>query len=246
MDPVKVSAAQDWATPKSVKDVQGFIGFANFYRRFIFGYSTICVPMTPLTRKDVKLIWTPTCQESFDHLTNAFCSTLVLMHFDPDKPIIMETDVSDFVSAAVMSQHDDTNILRPVPYFSKKHLPAECNSEIYDKKLLPIIQAFEEWRAELESTISPVSVITDHRNLEYFMTNKFLNRQLGRWSEFVSCFNFIITNRPTKQRGKPDALTRRLGDLAEEGDERVLHQCQSILKRENLDPEISEAKLSLF
>lgn len=115
------------------------------------------------------------------------------MHFDPDKPISVETNSSDFVSTAVMSQYDVTNVLRPVTYFFKKHSPAEGNYEIYDKELLAIIQAFVEWRAELEATISPVSVITDHRNLEYFMTTNLFNRRQARWSEILSRFNFVLT-----------------------------------------------------
>lgn len=103
MDPVKVSTVQECSTPSSVKDVQGFIGFANFYRRFIFGFSRICAPMSARIRKNVKFIWTPGCQKSFDHLKNVFCSAPVPMHFDPNKPIILETGSSDFVAAAAMS-----------------------------------------------------------------------------------------------------------------------------------------------
>lgn len=99
------------------------------------------------------------------------------MYFDPDKPNIVENDISDFVSAVVMSKHDDTNVVRHIAYFSNKHSPAECGCEIYDNELLAIIRDFKEWQAELESTISPISVITDHRNLEYFTTTTFLNRR---------------------------------------------------------------------
>jgi hypothetical protein len=123
--------------------------------------------------------------------------------------------------------------LRPVAFFSKKHSVTECNYEIYDKELLAIIRCFEEWRPELEGTGSPIKVITDHRNLEYFTTTKLLNRRQARWSEFLSRFNFKITFRPGKQGAKPDALTRRSEDLPKEGDERLQHQSQIVLKRSN-------------
>ena len=92
----------------------------------------------------------------------------------------METDASDYVTASVLSQIGPNGILRPVAFFSQKHSPAECNYEIYDKELLAIIRAFEEWRPELEGSGMPVQVITDHRNLEYFMTTKTLTRRQAR------------------------------------------------------------------
>ena len=137
--------------------------------------------------------------------------------------MILETDSSDFVSAGVLSQYDDSGVLHPVAFFSKKHTATECNYEIYNKELLAIVRCFEEWRLELEGASSPVQVISDHRNLEYFMSTKLLNRRQARWSEFLSRFNFKITYRPGKQGEKPDALTRRSADLPKEGDERLLH-----------------------
>jgi hypothetical protein len=239
MDPRKISTVQEWETPKHVKDVQSFLGFANFYRRFILGYSKIVAPLTNLTRKGIKFDWTPECQEAFERLKSDFTSAPILRHFDPDREILVETDASDYVSAGILSQRDDNGILHPVAFFSKKHSPAECNYEIYDKELMAIVRCFEEWRPELESTASPIQVLSDHRNLEYFMSTKLLNRRQARWSEFLSRFNFKIVYRPGKSGGKPDALTRRSGDLPKEGDERLTHQSQTILKRENLTDVIS-------
>ena len=99
---------------------------------------------------------------------------------------------------------------------------------------MAIVRSFEEWRAELESTPHPVKVLSDHKNLEYFMSTKLLNRRQARWSEFLSRFNFTIVYRPGKAGGKPDALTRRSGDLPKEGDERLQFQHQTVLKPHNL------------
>jgi hypothetical protein len=146
----------------------------------------------------------------------------------------VKTDASDYVSAEILSQYDDQELLHPVAYFSKKHLPAECNYEIYDKELLAIVQCFEEWRAELEGSPHPIEVLSDHKNLEYFMSTKLLNRRQARWSEFLSRFQFKIVHRPGKQSTKPDALTRRSQNLLNDDDERRQNQSQTILKRENL------------
>src|SRR2546423_1710640 len=105
----------------------------------------------------------------------------------------------------------------------KKHSPVECNYEIYDKKLMAIVRCFKEWRAELEGSPHVIEVLSDHKNLEYFMSTKLLSRRQARWSEFLSRFNFRITYRTGKTSGKPDALTRRLTNLPNEGDERNEH-----------------------
>ena len=86
---------------------------------------------------------------------------------------------------------------------------------------------------ELELTLHPMQVLSDYCNLEYFMSTKLLNRCQARWSEFLSRFNFRITYQLGKLGGKPDALTWRSGDLPKEGDERLLHQSQTVLKPHN-------------
>lgn len=134
MTPAKVKAVQEWNTPRNVKDVQAFLKFANFYRRCIFGVSVVANPLTQLTRKDLTFAWSTEAQTAFKTFQQAFTTAPILMHFNPHKPIIVKTEASNYVSAAVMCQHDDKNVLESVTYFSKKHSPAVCNYEIYDKE----------------------------------------------------------------------------------------------------------------
>jgi len=143
---------------------------------------------------------------------------------------VVETNASDFVSTAVLSQYEHEGTLHPVAFFSQKHSPAECNYEIYDKKLMAIVRAFEEWGAELQSVENPISVLTDHKNLEYFMTTKLLNHQQARWAQFLSQFNFKIVYRPWKAGAKPDSLTRRSGDLPMEGDKQLTENFHAVIK----------------
>jgi len=179
-------------------------------------------------------VWGPEQQAAFDLLKKAFTSAPILRHFDYDREIIVETDASDYVSASILAQHDDDGVLHPVAFYSKKHSPAECNYEIYDKELMAIVRTFEEWRPHLEGSRHPIQVLSNHKKLEYFMSMKLLNRRQARWSEFLSRFDFRIVYRPGKAGGKPDALTRRSGDLPEEGDERLLTNRHAVLKPENL------------
>jgi hypothetical protein len=145
MDPTKVTSIQEWLTPVNIKDVQSFLGFANFYRRFIRGYSAIVAPLTHLTGKITIFVWDTACTDSFAALKHAFTTTPILRHFDYDREAIIETDALDYVSAGILSQYDDEGTLHPVTFFSKKHSPVECNYEIYDKELMAIVRAFKEW-----------------------------------------------------------------------------------------------------
>src|SRR6195952_1092479 len=186
MDPKKFTAITGWETPINVKDVQAFLGFANFYRRFIKGFSRLVTPLVNLTKKDVKWNFDDACIRAFKALKSAFTSAPALSRFDPTREIFVETDASDYVSSGILSQKDDAWVLHPVAFMSKNFDSAECNYEIYDKELLAIVRCFESWRAELSGGDHPITVLTDHRNLEYFMTTKQLNRRQVRWSEFLA------------------------------------------------------------
>ena len=149
MDPEKVDCLVNQEAPINIKDVQAFLGFSNFYRRFIKGFSRIVRLLVALTRKLVKQNWTLSCQEAFDILKNSFTLALILRYFDPKREVFIEYDISDFVSSGILSQEDDQGVLHLVAFMSKKYDPAECNYEIYDKELLAIVRYFEYQRPEL-------------------------------------------------------------------------------------------------
>ena len=193
IDPIKIDAITFSEWPQNVKDVQGFLGFANFYRCFIKDFAKLISPLTALTRKDQEFVWDTNEENSFHAIKTAFISAPILQHFDPDKECVVETNAFDYVSGAVLSQPDPKGVLHPVAYMSKRYLPAECNYKVYDKELLPIVRAFEEWRVELEGFPEPIKVVSDYKNLEYFMTTKRLSRRQARWGEFLSFVNFKIT-----------------------------------------------------
>lgn len=103
--------------------------------------------------------WTSECEKAFQERKKRVCEAPIPRHFDPNEQCFVETDSSDYVNAGVLSQPNSNGILHPVAYFSRRMLPAECNYEIYDKKLLAIIRCFEEWKPELEGTAMPVKAL---------------------------------------------------------------------------------------
>lgn len=107
MDEAKLDAIRDWPIPKTVKEVQFFLGFANFYRKFINKYAAVCEPLTRLTRKEHGFLWGEEQQRAFDSLKRMFCEAPILGIYNPELPIVMETDASDYAIGACLSQPDE-------------------------------------------------------------------------------------------------------------------------------------------
>jgi len=187
--------------------VQAFIGFANFYRRFIEGYSEQILPLTQLTKKNELWLWSTQCQMAFESLKTAFMSAPILVHWDPDNLMIVETDTSDHALAAILSTRVNGNI-HLIAFHSRTFSATELNYDVYDKELLAIFEAFRKWRHYLEGIPTPVDVFMDHKNLVYFCESKALSRRQARWSEFLSQFNLTIKFCPGRLGAKPDTLTR--------------------------------------
>ena len=209
MDPEKVKAILEWEAPTTVKAVRAFLGFANFYRRFIRDFSKIVAPLTDLTKSTgVKgFRWTEKADQSFQKLKIMFTTAPVLANFDPDRETVVEADSSGWATGGVLSQYDNEGLLRPCAYFSKKNSPAECNYDIHDKELLAIICCLREWESELLS-VREIKILTDHKNLYYFTSLRRLTERQMRWASTMSRFNFTITYRPTQTR-RPSSETRR-------------------------------------
>ena len=103
MDPSKVDTIVNWPSFINIKDVQSFLGFANFYCRFIYGYSRLATPLTNLTRKETPFNWSDQCQDAFEKLKKTFTSEIILRYYNPDLKIVVETDASDYVSGGILS-----------------------------------------------------------------------------------------------------------------------------------------------
>ena len=214
----KIQTIQDWPKPRKVKDIQSFLGFANFYWRFIQDYSDIVVSLTCLTRKGVPWNFSDDCRRSFTHLKEVFISAPVLVHWSPDAPITIETDASDYAIAGILSLTCSDNEIYPVMFYSHMLSRAELNYDTHDKELLAIFEVFKSWRHYFEGSTTPIDVVTDHRNLEYFSTTKLLTCRQVRWSEYLCQINMVVRYQPGKLGATPDALTRRWDVYPKEGD----------------------------
>lgn len=241
VDPEKISVINNWEYAANVRGVQSYLGFCNFYRRFIKDYSSICRPLTRLTGKDVPFVFDDSCKEAWEALRSALKSAPILRHYDPFKQTRLETDSSDGVVAGVLSQlQEEDGLFHPVGYFSKTMGDAEFNYPIHDKELLAIFRSFKQYRTELLGAQKVVHVYTDHKALEYFMSTKELTARQARWAEFFAEFHFTIMYRTGVTNTLADTLSRRDQELTPTEAKKRAFRTQQMIPDSKIDPKILE------
>jgi len=210
MNLVKVAGVREWPTLENKTDVQAFLGFVNFYQRFIWDFSAKARSLFDLTRSEQVWTWSGKEQAAFEDLKIAVTTAPVLVSPQESNSFRIEVDSSDFTTGAVLSQQSMTDRKwHPVAFYSKSLSSMEQNYKIHDKEMLAIIRALEEWRHFLERATHPVEIWTDHKNLEYFMMAKKLNCHQAHWSLHLARFDFLLHHHSECTMGKPDALSRR-------------------------------------
>jgi RNase H-like domain found in reverse transcriptase len=175
MDLVKPGGIRDWPTPNTVKQVQSFLGFGNFYQKFISHYSDLAQPLNCLTKKDKKFEWTMDCQNAFDTIKEQFTEEPVLLMPDQSKPFQIESDASKVATGAVLTQLDSNGDRHSIAFMSQTFSETKRKYKIYDRELLGIIQALKEWRHYIQESGHTTVVYSDHKNLTYFRTAQKLN-----------------------------------------------------------------------
>ena len=185
MDPAKLSAIATWPPLKTVKAVQSFLGFCNFYCKFIPGFSNTVTPLTALTHKNQPWTWGSEQQVAFTTLLSFFQTTPILRLPDVHCPFIVMTDASLLASGGVLMQWDDNGDLHPCAYLSQMFSSAERNYNIYDQELLAVIHALDHWHHYLQGISHPITLLTDHKNLTYFRQPQTLSCRQAQWMMFL-------------------------------------------------------------
>ena len=152
VDPEKIEVIYYWKEPETVKGIQSFLGFYNFYRRFIRDYGILSKPLSRLVKTNVQFQFDETCRRAFQELKRRLTEAPILQHYNYTLETMLETDASDGVIAGVLSQKYPDGNWYPVSYFSKAMAPAELNYQIHDKEMLAIVRSFGHWRPELQGS----------------------------------------------------------------------------------------------
>jgi transposase InsO family protein len=197
VDPRKISIIQDWPLPVDVPQLRSFLGLANYFRKFIQGYSSMVSPLTSLQASanqsaPFQDAWQPIHQNSFQAVKDVLTSAPLLRLPDFNKAFELIADASLNGVGAVLFQEG-----HPIAYYSKKFTPAERNYTTGEQELLAIHSALVEWRCYLEGP--DITLVTDHNPLTYLKTQPLLSRKQARWLEFFSRFHYTWQYRPGRQ-----------------------------------------------
>ena len=224
-DPSKTAAVSTWPVPTTVKDVQKFLGFTGFYRRFIKDYAKVARPLTELLRgsnprkktgkKVAKTVaktewkWGEDQDKAFQALIKHLTGPPVLCYPDFSKPFLLRTDASKQGLGAVLCQEQESGDVRVVAYGSRTLRKAEENYSTHKLEFLALYWAVtKQFHHYLYGAPSFV-VTTDHNPLTYVQTTAKLDAVGHRWMADLGGYNFVVNYKPGKLNCDADALSRR-------------------------------------
>ncbi len=209
MDPEKIRAIHQIPIPTTPTEVKSVLGLASFYRRFIPNFSDISRPLTNLTKKDVKFVWTATCQKAFEILKERLTTAPVLSQFNDRKGVILYTDASNYGLGALLCQEDERGEERVICYGSRMMNQSEQNFSTSEKECLALIFALEKWREYCYGR--KIIAYVDHLAvLSLLKTKNSKNLRLARWILSVQEADIEIRYMRGKALLHADALSRVL------------------------------------
>ncbi|KAE8687867.1 Detected protein of unknown function [Hibiscus syriacus] len=210
MDRDKIRAIVEWKPPTKATELRAFLGLANYYRRFVKGYSKIATPLTELLKKDKVWEWSTECQEAFEKIKEAMVNEPVLVLPDYTKSFVVFTDASDVAIGGVLMQEG-----HPVAYESRKLNETERRYSVHEKEMTAVVHCLRTWRHYLLG--SRFVVFTDNIANSCFLTQKKLSPKQARWQEFLAEFDFSMEYKPGKVNCVADGLSRRYAIETVEG-----------------------------
>ena len=214
VDPKKTETVANWPRPTSVTEIRSFLGLAGYYRRFVQDFSKIAAPLTRLTRKNQKFLWTDQCEESFEELKKRLTSAPVLALPSSGEDFTVFCDASRVGLGCVLMQNE-----RVIAYASRQLKKHELNYPTHDLEMAAVIFALKMWRHYLYGV--KCEIFTDHKSLQYILSQRDLNLRQRRWVELLSDYDCKIQYHPGKANVVADALSRKsLGSLSHISTER--------------------------
>ncbi|WVZ75572.1 LOW QUALITY PROTEIN: hypothetical protein U9M48_023611 [Paspalum notatum var. saurae] len=202
VDPSKVEDVLNWKQPESVTEIRSFLGLGGYYRRFIKDFSKTAKPMTSLTKKNAKYLWSPKCEEAFQTLKRLLTSALVLAQPDVTKPFDVYCDASGNGLGCVFMQEG-----RVIAYASRQLRKHEANYPTHDLELAAVVHALKIWRHYLLG--NTCHIYTDHKCLKYILTKPELNMRQQLWFELIKDYDLEIHYHLGKANVVADALSRK-------------------------------------
>ena len=211
-DPKKIEAIKNWPVPKTVTEVQSFLGFTNYYHKFVPKYAQIVKPINQLvsrenaSKKKTLVDWTNECQIAFEHLKCLCSQTPILAYANCEKPSKLHTDTSESSLGAVLYQKQDDNTEHIIAYASRTLSKSEWNYGTHKLEILAlkwsITERFHEYLYGRH-----FEVYTDNNPLTYILTTAKLDATGQRWVASLANYNFKIFYKSGKLNVEVDALS---------------------------------------
>jgi hypothetical protein len=202
VDPAKIEAIKNWASPTNPTEIRQFLGLAGYYRRFIEGFSKIGRPLTELTQKKKNFDWGEEQESSFQLLKQKLCEAPILALPVGSEDFAVYCDASCQGLGAVLMQRS-----KVIAYASRQLKTHEKNYTTHDLELGAVVFALKLWRHYLYGT--KCTVFTDHKSLQHILDQKELNMRQRRWLELLSDYDCEIRYHPRKANVVADALSRK-------------------------------------
>jgi len=206
MDPDKIKVINDFQPPRTKKQIQSFLGFINFYRKFIRDLSQDTEQLSMLTKKDTMWIWGASQQQAFDNIKKRFLEDIVIQFPDFTKEFCLNTDASTTHVGAELYQVNEEGQHQTLGFASRTLNSAERNYNTTELELLSIVFACKKFRHYLLG--HKVKVFTDHHALTFLNNCQLLNSRLVRWSALLQEYQLEIIHIPGKENIGADTLTR--------------------------------------
>ncbi|GJT68047.1 putative mitochondrial protein [Tanacetum coccineum] len=199
-DPAKIEIMQNWPTPKSLKQLRGFLGLTGYYRRFVRDYAIISQPLTTLLKKNA-FKWYANAQTAFEDLKKAMISAPVLQMPDFYYVFVVETDASGLSIGVVLQQNG-----HPIAFISKTLSPKHQSLSTYEKEFLAVIQALDKWRGYLLDRHFIIK--TNHFSLRYLMDQRVTTPPQVKLLPKLIGFDYEIRYNKGIENVAADALSR--------------------------------------
>ncbi|GKB21442.1 putative reverse transcriptase domain-containing protein [Tanacetum coccineum] len=202
VDPAKIEAVKNWTSPTTPTEIRQFLGLADYYRRFIEGFSNIAKSLTELTQKNKKYIWGEDQESAFQLLKQKLCEAPILALPEGNDNFIIYCDASHQGLGAVLIQRD-----KVIAYASRQLKPNEENYTTHDIELGVVVFAYKIWRHYLYGT--KCTMFTDHKSLQHILDQKELNMKQCCFLELLADYDCEIRYHPGKANVVADALSRK-------------------------------------
>ena len=197
--------------PKNVSQLRAFLGMLNYYDRFLPDVATVLEPLHQLLRKGAKWKWLEEQQTAFDKARELLQSADLLVHFDPEKELVLEIDASDYGVGEVLNLKMKNGTERPIGYVSRTLQEAETNYSTLEKEALAIIFGIKKFHQFLYGHLFTIK--TDHKPLEGLLSEKkgipsLAAPRIQRWPLTLSAYEYKISYKADKTNGNADGLSR--------------------------------------